>query len=266
MAHWPTIAASATLAAFVVAGALIHAGSTPGASGMTIAAIDAADLPVGGHWQPERATAKSAGDRGGRLDGQASPAHDASRRHGHIISPAGLPEGIAAATATHRPAHAAGMAGASDPAEESQLAQSLAATVSGAGIGLPEPVHVAPLPPLPPQTPAPPAVRSNERRHAPPAPPVPSMVDPLAAGVAARMAVVMPLSIPELGPLDPARVGEAARELAEVVHGLANEANNRAVAAEQSARGALRKQDGCDSEAGQRPASFLSNSCSKAGL
>ena len=48
MAHWPTIAASTALAAFVVAGALIHVGDAPGASGMTVAAIDAAATPAAG--------------------------------------------------------------------------------------------------------------------------------------------------------------------------------------------------------------------------
>lgn len=266
MAHWPTIAASTALAAFVVAGALIHVGGAPGASGMTVAAIDAVATPAGGHWQLERAAAKSAGDRAGLLEGRVPSARDAARLHGQGVSPAGLHEGIAAAASARQSAHVAGMAGASDVAEGSRLAQSLASTDGGAGIGLPEPVHVAPLPPLPPQRPTPPAIPSTERGQAAPVPPVPSIQDPVAAGVAARMAVVMPLSIPQLGPLDPARVGEAARELAEVVHGLASEANSRALAAEQSARGALRKQDGCESEAGQRPASFLSNSCSKAGL
>lgn len=271
MAHWPTIAATTALAAFVVAGALIHAGTSPAAFGVTVATTGGATAAVapwatpgdGAQMAPQNTLAAGPGNpHRMAMAGSGADAHQ---------PPAPGLAGSQAPPAAALQRAGSGLAGATgDVADVRGLAD------GGARSGLrpPVPVTVAPLPPVPlqapqpPQAPVPPGVAGADMARASGmAAPVPPAVPQRAApGVPARMTVAMPLSIPALGPLDPARINGAARELAEAVHVLASQAGSRALAAEQAAAGARKQSGGCPRETGPRPASLRDSLCDKAGL
>ncbi len=260
MAHWPTIAATTALAAFVVAGAVLHVGDAP--------AVVAAAAP---------GTASGAD----RWDGAARHADStvaaASQRLAHAAVPA--PGFHASGTQAHAAgAHAGDMAAqtatqtAGQPgnlydrtlaSSAGEVATRLPHGAATSGLRPPVPVTVAPLPPLPPKVPVTPGMTGTGGEQALPVPASPALPQQATAGATARMMVAMPLSIPELGPLDPARIGGAARELAETVHVLATQASHRALAAEQAAAGARKQPDLCPREAGPRPASLVDDLCDK---
>lgn len=272
MAHLPTIAATTALAAFVVAGALIHAGTSPAAFGVTVATPGGVAAAAAAPWATpgdgaQMAPQKTLAGGPGNPDRMAMAGSGADS---HQPPPPGLAASQAPPTATLQRT-GSGLAGATgDVAEVKGLPDGGALS----GLRPPVPVTAAPLPPVPLQAPQPPlapvppgvAGADTARASAMAAPVPPAVPQPAAPGVPARMAVAMPLSIPALGPLDPARINGAARELAEAVHLLASQAGSRALAAERAAAGARKQSGGCPRETGPRPVSLRDSLCDKAGL
>lgn len=274
MAHWPTIAATTALAAFVVAGALIHGSTSPAAFGVTVATAGAT---AGGATGSAAALWATPGD-GPQMAPQKADAAGPGNPHRMALAGSGAganqPPAAGPARSQALPAAALQRAGSGVAGAAGDGAQVRVLPDGGASSRLrpPVPVTSAPLPPVPPLAPVPPGVPGSgmARASAPAVPVLPAGPQPSApdgpAPVPARMAVAMPLSIPALGPLDPARIGGAARELAEAVHVLASQAGGRALAAEQAAAGARKQSGGCPRETGPRPASLRDSICDKAGL
>lgn len=251
MGHWPTLAASTTLAAFVAAGALIYLDGapiyvglkTPQAERWAVAGADGADSTTPAH----QGLAASTETGSTSAKGLHSGAMDLPSVSGAVEHPSSTRSGQDAGQTVQ----------SGDPT----VAMVLPAGVAKPGFGSPIPVTMAPLPPLPPHPPAATGAGPASQATAPLPPPVPPPV-----GLPARMAVAMPLSIPQLGPLDPARISGAARELAETVHLLASAVSDSQAAAEQAAADARKEPDGCAQPTGPRPASYARDLCDKAGF
>ena len=268
MAHWPTIAATTALAAFAVAGALIHVGAGPAFVGVSAGPGSGAAGAGTVRWDAVTVTPLESSAAGSAQLRDMAAVDSAAR--------AGRPDASGSASIHAPPAAALQHAGGGETGGDAGVDVVVPHGAAAAGLRPPVPVSVAPLPPLPampampplpPQAPPVPGMTGQDPMRAVAAPVAPAVPHRAAAAAPpVRMAVAMPLSIPQLGPLDPARIGDAARELAETVHVLASRAGGRTLAAEQAAAEARKQLDDCVRVEGHRPAAFLSDTCYKAGL